>query len=103
MNDLTQQQQNLEKDIQDYRMNIVKTSLTLAFSRTGSDFDKELANSIYLDAVEAFPDITLDEFTQALKNGGLGMYGKTYKLTSQEVCIWIRNYLNDTRFKAAYQ
>lgn len=103
MNDLTQQQQNLENNSEDYKMNVIKTSLTLAFSRTGTEFDKHLANSIYFDAVEAFPDITLDEFTQALKNGGLGMYGKTYKLTSQEVCIWIRNYLNDTRFKAAYQ
>ena len=103
MNDLTQQQQNLENNSEDYKMNVSRTSLTLAFSRTGSEFDKNLANSIYFDVVEAFPDITLDEFTQALKNGGLGMYGKTYKLTSQEVCIWIRNYLNDTRFKAAYQ
>lgn len=103
MNDLTQQQQNLENNSQDYDLQIIKTSLTLAFSRTGCEFDEQLARNIFNDVVEAFPTITIDEFTKALKNGGLGMYGKTYKLTSQEVCIWIRNYLNDTRFKAAYQ
>lgn len=103
MNDLTQQQQNLEKNSEDYKMNVIRTSLTLAFNRTGTEFDKELANSMYFDIADAFPDLTLDEFTKALKNGGLGVYGKTYKLTIQEVCIWVRNYLNETRYKAAYE
>jgi hypothetical protein len=103
MNDLTQQQQNLENNSEDYKMNVIRTSLTLAFNRTGTEFDKELANSMYFDIADAFPNLTLDEFTKALKNGGLGVYGKTYKLTIQEVCIWVRNYLNETRYKAAYE
>jgi hypothetical protein len=30
---------------------------------------------------------------QALRNGGLGKYGRTYKLSTQEVCYWIREHI----------
>jgi len=48
------------------------------------------------DIFTEFPKITEEQITKAMRNGGLGMYGKTYKLTTQEVCIWIRNYLKET-------
>jgi hypothetical protein len=28
-----------------------------------------------------------------LRNGGLGKYGRTYKLSTQEVCYWIREHI----------
>ena len=48
---------------------------------------------IIKSAVESnFKNISQESVLKALKNGSSGMYGKTYKLTAQEVCIWIREY-----------
>jgi hypothetical protein len=83
-------------------MDLIRASITLAFSRTGTEFDKDLANNIYADVIEAYPKLQLHEFLTALKLGGIGKYGKTYKLTVQEVCIWVQTYLNESRPKFCY-
>ena len=103
MSNLIQQQQKLENSLEESNtLDLIKASIALAFNRTGTEFNKDLANNIYFDVIEAFPEITTKQFVNALKNGGLGFYGKTYKLTSQEVCIWVRNYLNETLPKFCY-
>lgn len=49
------------------------------------------SEDIYLE----FSFMKLENVFEALRNGSLGKYGKTFKLTTQEVCVWIRQYLND--------
>lgn len=103
MDNLQQSQQNLENDSLTFEMDIVRTSIALAFSRTGTEFDKDLANNIFLDAIDTFPNLRIEQFAEALKLGSLGEYGKTYKLTVQEVCIWIRTYKRDRTPKFCYE
>jgi len=42
-----------------------------------------------------FKDISIDTLTKALKKGASGHYGKTYRMCDQELCIWIRAYLEE--------
>jgi hypothetical protein len=73
--------------------NDVKLSVVVAFERTGTDV-KNIEN-IVTDLMLEFSHVNTNDILQAIRNGGLGMYGKTYKLTTQEICIWIRTYLKD--------
>lgn len=59
--------------------------------RTGST--DLIINSTLQDVIKEFPLMTEDRIIEAIKKGSLGAYGKTYKLTTQEICIWIREYL----------
>ena len=45
------------------------------------------------DILIEFKNLSIDELKKALRNGGLGKYGRTFKLSTQEVCFWIRQYL----------
>lgn len=66
-------------------------SLVLAFERTRSDpFD---VSGLVIDVLKEFPKLSSDEMIEALRNGGLGKYGRTFRLSTQEVCYWIRMYL----------
>ena len=73
--------------------NDVKLSVVVAFERTGTDV-KNIEN-IVTDLMLEFSHVNTNDILQAIRNGGLGMYGKTYKLTTQEICIWIRTYLKE--------
>lgn len=44
------------------------------------------------DISDEFPKITLDNIREAIRRGSLGEYGVTYKLNTQTVCVWIREY-----------
>lgn len=44
------------------------------------------------DILSEFKHLKTNDFTTALRNGGLGKYGRTYKLNTQELCFWIREY-----------
>lgn len=72
-----------------------KASLLVAFERTGTE-PKNIDN-IITDVLSEFKNITSDEIIKAMKNGSLGKYGKTYKLCTQDVCIWIREYRKSKR------
>jgi len=52
------------------------------------------------DVITEFKNLKDSDFRIALRNGGLGKYGKTYKLTTQEVCVWIREYLRENKQKS---
>lgn len=91
MSNLQQSQQASEILIQQHK---IANFLSLAFERTGTEpFNIE---SMVKDVQSEFPKLKEESFKQAIRNGGLGKYGKTYKLTTQEVCIWIREYLKET-------
>lgn len=70
--------------------NSLKQSLLLAFERTSTE-PKNVENMIK-DILSEFKRIDENTITIALRNGALGKYGKTYKLSTQDVCIWIREY-----------
>jgi len=74
-----------------------KAYLLVAAQRTGTELNS--FDEIIIDVYSEFPKLKDSELKQALRNGGLGMYGKTYKLTAQDVCIWIRKYLEEKRPK----
>lgn len=47
-------------------------------------------DQIAKDIKEEFKDVDQKRIIKALRDGGLGRYGKTYKLCTQEICMWIR-------------
>lgn len=58
--------------------------------RVGMDF-KDINNTIE-DIRAEFKYLTLKQIREALRNGSLGLYGNTFRLSTQEVCIWIRKH-----------
>lgn len=87
MKTLTTSQQKSEIQTREFNL---KNSLAVAFERTNTqpfNIDK-----MCLDILIEFPKITNENITAALRSGSLGKYGRTFKLTTQEVCYWIREY-----------
>ena len=94
MNNLTTSQQQseittLQSDINPY--------LAVAFERTNTEpYNIE---KMSFDITNEFSKLKSEDFKKAIRNGGLGKYGKTYKLSTQEVCIWIREYIKENEIK----
>jgi len=73
------------------KMNNLKLSMSFAFERTRSEkFD---ITEMVKDILTEFPRVSSDKITEAIRNGSLGKYGRTYKLSTQEVCYWIREHI----------
>jgi hypothetical protein len=70
-------------------------SILLAFERTSTE-PNNIENMIN-DVITEFPRVSKETFTLAIRDGSLGKYGKTYKLSTQDICIWIREYLKSKR------
>lgn len=87
MSNLLKSEQQLEDLILE---NSLKQSLVLAFERTGTE--PYNIDNMVKDVFTEFTNLTDTEITKALRNGSLGYYGKTFKLTTQDICIWIREY-----------
>jgi len=83
-------QKSQSSSIQTFNQPKILASLCKAVERTGSE--KTDIPAILKDVAEEFPTMTTDEVCKAIRKGSLGVYGKTYKLTTQEVCIWIREH-----------
>jgi len=60
-----------------------------------TDLDFRNIESTSNDVVEEFLHLKLSDVIEALRLGSLGKYGKSFKLTTQEVCFWIRQYMAD--------
>ena len=75
----------------------IKQSLVIAMDRIGMDFKNIDATT--KDISQEFRLCTLKQIREALRLGSLGNYGRTYKLSTQEVCVWIRSYLKDNKSK----
>lgn len=90
MNNLITSQQSSEITTLQYN---ISAYLAVAFERTNTEpYNIE---KISFDIVTEFPELKDEDFKKAIRSGGLGKYGKTYKLSTQEVCIWIREYKNE--------
>lgn len=73
----------------------LKTSITLAFERTNQPISD--VNNMVRDVYSEFSTKDINQITKAIKNGSLGLYGRTYRMSTQEVCIWIREYLKTNK------
>ena len=51
------------------------------------------------DIYSEFKNISLKEIKTAIRNGSLAKYGRSYRLSTQEVCYWIREYLKENKNK----
>lgn len=71
----------------------LKKSLATAMQRVDMQF-----NDIDLtvkDLYEEFGFLTLKEIRTAIRNGSMSKYGRSFKLSTQEVCFWIREFLKE--------
>ena len=78
----------------------MEQALSLAFERVGEyDFTKSDIDFISSELKEEFPNIEERKIFKALRNGGFGNYGRTYKMCTTTVCFWIREYIMDEKIK----
>jgi len=71
----------------------LKKSLAVAMQRTNTEiisFELTLK-----DILIEFNNKKIIDVIEAIRQGGLGRYGITYKLTTQIVCYWINQYLKE--------
>lgn len=53
--------------------------------------------NIINDIRACYPDLQTKYITEAIKQGSMGVYGRTYRFSFQEVSIWIREYKKNNR------
>lgn len=75
--------------IQQCKLNIL-SYIELAQERTG--YVLQNPDSAIQDILNEFKYLKEIDIKNAFRNGGLGRYGVTYKLTIQVLCHWIREY-----------
>lgn len=80
----------LENNIQTYEGRLPK-AIVLAFQRV--NVQPERIMGISDDVKRAFPKIEEKDLIEAIKRGALGEFGRTYRMSTQEVCIWVREHL----------
>ena len=70
----------------------IKIELIHAYRRTGFEFDADM-DVFYEDLKTIFKGTSINSVIKAIENGSTGKYGRTYKMSFQEVCVWIRCYI----------
>jgi len=73
---------------------MLKSAIAVSFERTGTE-PYDISN-LSIDVYNEFKDINPEWVIEGIRRGSLGHYGKTFKLTTQEICIWVRNYLAES-------
>jgi hypothetical protein len=88
-------QQQITKKQEDDKLKIIAIQTSLIFVMKRLD-DKTLDIKLTTEAIfETFSRMPLENIKLAIKNGSTGKYGRTYKLTTQEVCYWIREFIEE--------
>lgn len=72
----------------------------VAFNRVNVEPDRVLG--IAEDIVKTFPSVNENDLVEAIRRGALGEFGRTYRMSTQEVCIWIREYIKSRIEKKGY-
>ena len=68
----------------------IKNKLVLALDRTGmTDVENHILDKISFDILQNFKEVKLSFLLEAINEGGLGKYGRTYRFSVQEICLWI--------------
>lgn len=93
MSNLEIKSQKSEEITQIYkRKELLNQSVLIAIDRVNSQ--PLNVPDIVEDVLNEFDYLDIDIILKAIKSGSLGVYGRTYKMSTQEVCIWIREYVN---------
>lgn len=73
----------------------IKKSLVIAMQR----LDMQFLNIDYTvnDILTEFDYMKFSDVIIAIRRGSLGAYGRSYKLSTQEVCYWIKEYNNSKK------
>jgi len=79
----------LETLLQERNTTVLNGIITLACERTGQELNDKEINNIIRDLVGNYPMVKLGTVKDALRKGGLGHFGITYKLTTQVISSWI--------------
>jgi hypothetical protein len=90
-NNLQISQNQLEKNIQKCKK--LSLSVSLAFERVG--LEPKRVEEISKDIVYKFNNVEEKHIIQAIKNGALGDYGRTFRMSTQEVSIWIKKFIEE--------
>lgn len=75
------------------KMVSVSKSISASILRVG--LEPVEPNLILTDIEREFKSVDVKSIQEAIRLGSTGKYGRTYRLTSQEVCFWIREYLKE--------
>lgn len=76
----------------------IKPSLVLVMERLNQDL-KNIDATIE-DICTEFPRLKLKDLKEILRLGALAKFGRTYKLSTQEICFWIREYYKQQNAKS---
>lgn len=96
MSNLKKSQNKSELAIQTSKnLETIKKSMVLAFERTNLPVFN--LDNLVNDISSEFKGKDINLITKAIRNGSLGLYGRTYRMSTQEVCIWVREYLKTNR------
>jgi anti-sigma28 factor (negative regulator of flagellin synthesis) len=81
-------ERNLQTQV--YKSKEVAEFIPMAIERLGATMNQQQIMSMALDIANEFKNVKTETIKSAIKKGALGEFGRTYKFTTQEVCIWIR-------------
>lgn len=88
------QQDSLSKD-QEINIRKLEIQASVLFSmRRTSTTELDIENTVQ-DIISEFYHIPQEKIIKAIRVGSLGRYGLTYKLTTQQICIWIREFIKE--------
>ncbi len=80
----------------------IKKSIGLAAERTEKELPSSVDNTV-ADILSEFKHLSTEQIQTAIKKGALGYCGETYgRLSTQTICIWIRNEHPEKPFKYEY-
>ena len=71
----------------------VKVALTVLYDRLETPLSLEKLNKITEDLKSEFEDLDFNLLITAMRNGAYAKYGRTFKLTIQEISFFIISYL----------
>ncbi len=87
----------MQTKLQEKEMKI-KKELVIALDRTGiTDIEENILDRISIAILQNFKDVPLDFLKEAINEGGLGKYGRSYRFSVQEICLWIYSKLKITK------
>ena len=71
----------------------LKASLILCYDKLNLPIESiSLVDNLTKYIRSGYPDVPTANITDAIKNGAMGRYGRTYRFSYQEVSIWIQEY-----------
>ena len=102
-NQISTKSNNIQKNLKGSNLTLQK-AMGICLSRvTGTYVEDEDSirqiNNIVSTVNIAFPNEDEHVLLKAVSRGSLGEFGRTYKLTPQEVCIWVREHIKTLGYR----